>query len=81
MIFQKVEVRVEGAPLLCLQHDRWVTVRPVSGHLTPKMNRVKRPLLARFDDNLTEITCVKERVVEFFSLKLSALLRDVVQLV
>ncbi len=36
------------------------------------MDRVKRPLLARvpslarFFDNLTEITCVKEWVVEFF---------------
>ncbi len=28
--------------------------------------RVKRPLLARFLDNLTEIMCVKEQVVEFF---------------
>ncbi len=27
---------VEG--LLCLQHDRWVIVRPIRGHLTPKMN-------------------------------------------
>ncbi len=47
---------------------------------------VKRPFLARvrsltrFFDNLTEITRVKERVVEFFSLKLSTLLCDVVQL-
>ncbi len=46
--------------------------------------RVKRPLLvrvpslARFFDDLTEITCVKEQVVEFFSLKLSTLLCDVV---
>ncbi len=46
-------------------------------------NRVKRPLLtrvtslARFFDNLTEITYVKERIVEFFSLKLSTLLCDV----
>ncbi len=37
----------------------------------PRGSRVKRPLLtrvpslARFFDNLTEITCVKERVVEF----------------
>ncbi len=35
-------------------------------------NRIKRPplgrvpSLARFFDNLTEITCVKESVVEFF---------------
>ncbi len=27
-------------PLVSLQHGRWVTVRPVRGHLTPKMNRV-----------------------------------------
>ncbi len=25
-------------PLLCLQHGHWVTVRPVRGHLTPKIN-------------------------------------------
>ncbi len=31
-----------------------------------KWNRVKCPLLARFLDNLTETTCVRERVVEFF---------------
>ncbi len=50
--------------------------------------RVKRPLLARvpslarfFFDNLTEITCVKKWVVEFFSPKLSTLLCDVKQLV
>ncbi len=49
------------------------------------LNRVKRPLwarvssLARFFDNLTER--VKEWVVEFFSVKLSTLLCDVVQLV
>ncbi len=33
--------RSEGSPLqllLCLQHDHWVTVRPVRGHLTLKMN-------------------------------------------
>ncbi len=28
--------------------------------------KVKRPLLARFFNNLTETTCLKERVVGFF---------------
>ncbi len=52
-----------------------------------KCTRIKHPLfarvpsLARFFNNLIGITCVKERVLEFFSLKLSTLLRDVVQLV
>ncbi len=31
-----------------------------------KSDKVKRPLLARVFNNLTEITCVKNRVVEFF---------------
>ncbi len=65
----------------------WIVLFQWNSHPDCFQCRVKRPLLARVPslarvfDNLTEITRVKERVVEFFLLKLSTLLCDVVQLV
>ncbi len=37
-IRQKRDISERKSKVLTLQHGCWVTVRPVMGHLTPKMN-------------------------------------------